>query len=219
MARPYQGYKLNGKKCVGTTTILGSFGDKGALIHSANRLGLQGKSIKEEWYTKAANIGTLAHDLFEAYINPKIEPPELTEYDSESIEKANIAFGSAKEWFKQSNLEIIDTEVSYVSEIHQFGGTIDAIGRSKGSPDNEVHILDWKTGGVFGSALFQVSAYSLLVEEFTDYKVTGFHVVRFSKDFGDFTHRYFPELNAQKNNFPALRKIYSLLKETEKRAR
>ena len=82
-----------------------------------------------------------------------------------------------------------------------------------------MHILDWKTGGVFGSALFQVSAYSLLVEEFTDYKVTGFHVVRYSKDFGDFTHRYFPELNAQKNNFPALRKIYSLLKETEKRAR
>ena len=58
-----------------------------------------------------------------------------------------------------------------------------------------------------------------LVKEFTEYKGTGFHVVRFSKEFGDFVHRYFPELNAQKNNFPALRKIYSLLKETEKRAR
>ena len=221
MARPTSGYKnAEGQRVPGTTTILGVFGDKGALIYSANRLGLDGKNIRDEWYGKAANIGTLAHDLFEAHIlaemgKPHTEPDQSV-YTDEEVETAHVAYGAAVEWLDQTNIRILQTETPLVSEKYQFGGTPDAIGVD--SKDRTV-ILDWKSGGVYGSALFQVAAYKLLVEECLNMKIEGFHVVRFAKETGDFVHRWYPELDKQAEAFPRMRELYTLLQETDKRAR
>src|SRR3990172_4640833 len=179
MARPAQGY-LNaaGVRVPGTTTILGLFGDKGGLVYAANQLGLAGKSTKDEWYGKAANIGTLAHELFDAEIKRRAGETvsvNMDAYTVTEIAKAQMAFGAACEWLDQTNLKILWTEKPLVSEALQFGGTPDAV--AVDSKDRQV-LCDWKSGGVYGSALFQVAAYALLVEEVMSMKVQGYHVVR-----------------------------------------
>lgn len=220
MARPIKGYyNAAGKRVPGTTTITGAFGDKGALIYSANKLGLEGKSIQDEWYGKAANIGTLAHDLFEQEIlarHGETIDVDSSDYTDEEQDKALTAFGSAIEWLEQTRIKILWTEKPLVSEAFQFGGTPDACGVD--TKDRTV-ILDWKSGGVFGSALFQVAAYKLIVEEVLNLKIEGFHIVRFAKDTGDFVHRYYPELDAQTEAFKQMRGLYDVLKDTDKRAK
>jgi len=216
VARPKGGYKNNaGKRLVGVTTVGGVFGDKGALIRAANYLGLDGKTVQDEWYTKASNIGTLGHDLFEAYLTEG-DPVDANSYTHEEIIKASIAKDAAIQWFEGSKMEIVWTEEPLVSEKMQCGGTPDALGKDHNG--NHV-ILDWKTGGVYGSALFQVAAYKIIVEENYDIEIKGFHVVRFAKDTGDFVHRYYPELDEQVEAFPQMVKLYRLLQRTEKRAK
>ena len=222
MARPKAGYKNNdGKRVSGVTTALNWFGDKGGIIYAANKLGLDGKNIRDEWYTKAANIGTLGHEMFEQYLHDTLDMDkitiDLTGYTDEEISKAKVAKMAAIAWFEQTNLEIVWTEKPLVSENMQIGGCPDALGRD--IQGNYV-IPDWKTGGVFGSALFQVAAYKILVEEnFQDIKIKGFHIVRFAKDTGDFVHRYYPELDEQVAAFPQMVKLYRLMQQTEKRAK
>ena len=220
MARPTHGYRNSaGERVPGTTTVLSSFGDKGGLVYAANKLGLEGKSIKDEWYGKAANIGSLAHDLFEAEIHRRIgsepisvdtallEPPEL--------KKAQTAFEAACGWLDQTRLKVLFTEKPLVSEALQLGGTPDAVAVDT---KDRVVVCDWKSGGVYGSALFQVATYKLLIEETLNLKVEGFHVVRFAKDTGDFVHRFYPELEQQEKAIPEMVKLYHLLKATDKRA-
>ena len=223
MGRPKGGYKNEaGKRIVGVTTVGGVFGDKGALIRAANYLGLDGKTVQQEWYTKASNIGTLGHDLFEHWllyglanrVGPQVD---CSPYSNEECAKANTAAHAAITWFGQTKMEIVWTEKPLVSEKMQCGGTPDALGKDH---TGKHVILDWKTGGVYGSALFQVAAYKIIVEEnFPEIKIEGFHIVRFAKDTGDFVHRYYPELDKQVEAFPQMVKLYRLLKETEKRAK
>lgn len=188
------------------------------MIYAANILGLEGKTIQEEWYTKAANAGTLGHDLFEAHILGN-DRPDTSEYEQEEIDKANTALGAAVRWWNMTDVELIWTEHPLVSEKLQLGGTPDALGKTPGLGEMEADIFDWKTGGVYGSALFQVATYKILVEETSDYKVKGFHIVRFAKDTGDFVHRYYPELDMQVKAIPYMRRLYDVIKDTDKRAR
>jgi len=216
MGRPAKGYKNEaGKRIVGVTTVGGVFGDKGAIIRAANYLGLDGKTVQDEWYTKASNIGTLGHDLFEDYLTER-KGVDLTSYTKNEVLKARIALDAAIQWIKGIDMEIVWTEKPLVSEKMQCGGTPDALGKDHNG--NHV-ILDWKTGGVYGSALFQVAAYKIIVEENYDIEIKGFHIVRFAKDTGDFVHRYYPELDEQVEAFPQMVKLYRLLQRTEKRAK
>jgi len=223
MGRPAKGYKNEaGKRIIGVTTVGGVFGDKGAIIRAANYLGLDGKTVQDEWYTKASNIGTLGHDMFEQYLTGGLSlnkgySVDLSLYANDEIAKAIVAKNSAIQWFEGSKMEIVWTEQPLVSEKMQCGGTPDALGKDHNG--NHV-ILDWKTGGVYGSALFQVAAYKIIVEEnFPEIKIEGFHIVRFAKDTGDFVHRYYPELDEQVEAFPQMVKLYRLLQRTEKRAK
>ena len=222
MARPKTGYQnKDNKRLAGVTTALNWFGDKGGIIYAANKLGLEGKTIKDEWYTKAAHIGTLGHDLFEQHIHKELNMElieiDLDEYTTEEITRANVAKGAAVQWFENTKLEIVWTEMPLVSEKMQIGGTPDALAID--SQKNYV-IPDWKTGGVFGSALFQVAAYKIIVEEnFPEIEIKGFHIVRFAKDTGDFVHRYYPELDEQVEAYPQMVKLFRLMQATEKRAK
>ena len=221
MGRPYVGYhNKEGKRLTGVTTILGAFGNKGGIISAANRLGLEGVDIKELWYKEAAHIGTLAHDMFEAHINPAVPLPDLSDYTDIEVAGANTAFDAFEAWWNQTNLEIVHTETSLTSEVHQFGGTIDAVGRLKNQDPDECVILDWKTSkGIFGKDLMQVAAYSILLEENTDLKVQGFHIVRLDKLQSDFVHRYFPNMDTIIEAWPVMVQMYELIKQTEARAR
>ncbi len=68
--------------------------------------------------------------------------------------------------------------------------------------------------------LIQLAAYNLLwLENHPDRPLTGgFHLCRFSKENGDFSHHYWPNLDDAREQFILLRRAYDLDKQLKKRA-
>jgi hypothetical protein len=227
MAHPKGGYKNKaGKRVPGTTTITGRFKDSGALLWWAFG---QGKSAErgeiESLYDKrdeAAEAGTLAHAMIESYIKGMAwaDHPDVTGKESaEVVEQATKGFDNARKWLDQTSIEIVLTEPELVSELHQFGGSPDAIGKL----DGKYCLLDWKTSnGLYPDFLIQVGGgYVLLVNEcLPEYPITGgIHVCRFSKEFGDFHHHYFDDLPEAREQFLLFRQAYENDKLLKKRAK
>lgn len=205
MPTPRKGYFLkDGSKVPGTTTVLGRFKDSGALLRWAWKRGRDFPN--EDLYAsrdEAGTIGTAAHAMVEARIRG-VDPYAVAELAElladEARAKAKNAFDMYEAWASMSKLEIVDQEMQLVSEVYQFGGTPDAIGRISG----ELCLVDWKTSnGVFSDYLLQLAAYRLLWEEnYPDRPLTGgFHLCRFSKEHGDFAHHFYRELDDARNMF------------------
>ena len=217
MARPAQGYKNNaGQRVPGTTTIIGRFKESGALLHWAFKQGQSGVASLYEKRDEAAEAGTLAHDMIECFILNKPQP-EHVNVNPQIAERAANAFVQFREWWDQTRIEIIATERAYVSERHQFGGTVDAIGRdTKG----RIVLVDWKTSnGVYQDYLIQLGAYALLLEECApDWKPETFHLLRVAKESADFAHHYYGELEEAKTQFLLFRQAYDIDARLKKRA-
>lgn len=206
-----------GKRLPSVTTILSRFKDSGALLYWANTQGLEGKTL-DQARIPAATAGTMAHSMVEAHLN-KQPLPELSG-DADVIAKAKRAFDAFLTWSEMSRLEIRHTEVSLVSDVHKFGGTLDAIGIINGG--NGLALIDWKTSnGVYSDYLYQMAAYRLLWEEaYPEHPITGgFHLCRFSKEDGDYAHHHFPSLDEEAETFLIMRRLYDRVKATEKRVR
>jgi hypothetical protein len=207
-------YKLaDGTKVPGVTTILSRFKESGALMHWAWTQGKEGKDYRET-RDKAANAGTVAHAMVEAHIKGFTFDP--TPYDSETLKKAETAFGAFLEWATASHLKPVKSETSLVSEKHRFGGTLDTM-----LIHGKLAIGDWKTsGGVYSDMLAQVAAYGALWEEnFPLETITGgYHILRFDKEYGDFNHHWYPELNDGWEYFKLVRQAYEFDKKLRKRA-
>ena len=219
MPHPKGGYKLlDGTKAPGVTTILGRWKESGGLMHWAFK---QGKSAERgeisHLYDKrdeAANAGTLAHDLVESHIN-KTKAPELPK--NKVGELAQQGFENYLRWAADNRLEIISQEMQLVSEKYRFGGCPDAVGvNSRG----ELCLLDWKTSnGVYPDYIIQLAAYWKLWELNNPTRPIkgGFHLCRFSKEYADFAHHYWAEVDTGWEQFKLLRKAYDLDKELKKR--
>lgn len=230
MATPKQGYfNAAGKRLPGTTTVIGRFKDSGALIKWAYKQGREheamfarGEDAPRELYEvtqAAADIGTIAHNMVEVSI--KGENPEgvlaLSGLPVESQEKARSSFSAYQTWASMSRMGIIEQEMPLISEAHQFGGTPDAIGLING----ELCLLDWKTSNsVYSDYLLQLAAYRVLWEEnYPDRPlVGGSHLLRFSKEHGDFAHHFYRDLSEAWEMFKHLRGAYSLDAALRKRA-
>lgn len=215
MARPYQGYKnAAGERIPGTTTIIGRFKESGGLLQWAFKQGQSGAPNLYAERDKAADAGTLAHELIEAHILGKAPPEQTAEISV--FEKAQNAFTQFLEWRDQTKIEIVATERAYVSEKHQFGGTVDAIGRDM---KGRIVLLDWKSSNsVYVDYLMQLAAYALLLEECApEWKPEGFHLLRVAKESADFAHYYFGELEQAKQSFLLMRELYDLDKILKKR--
>ena len=216
MARPYQGYKNSaGEKIPGVTTIIGRFKESGGLLQWAFKQGQSGAPTLYTERDRAAEAGTLAHDMIEHTILGK--PFDPGSVDAALFAKAQNAHAQFIEWKEQSRIEIVATEKSYVSEKHQFGGTVDAIGRDM---KGRVVLLDWKTSNsVYTDMLVQLAAYALLLEECApEYKPEGFHLLRVAKESADFAHHFYGELDDAKKQFLLFRDAYELDKLIKKRA-
>lgn len=225
MGRPTQGYyNAAGDKLPGTTTIIGRYKESGGLVQWAyksgrehERLVAQGKAAPRHLYDvvdEAALAGNIAHDMIEAHILGKEFKPEGSD---EILAKAQNSFAQFLEWREQSRIEIVATERAYVSERHQFGGTVDAIGRDgKG----RIVLLDWKTSNaVYQDYLIQLAAYALLLEECApEWTPQGFHLLRVAKESADFAHHFFGELEDAKKAFVLMRELYKLDAGLKKRA-
>jgi PD-(D/E)XK nuclease superfamily len=215
MARPAAGYRTkDGTRVPGTTTICGRFKESGGLLQWAFKQGQSGAAHLYEQRDQAAEAGTLAHDMIEAHILGQKQKAVVA--DPTVLTKANNAFAQFLEWQEQSRLEIIETEKSYVSELHRFGGTVDAIGRdAKG----RIVLVDWKTSNaVYQDYLIQLAAYALLLEECSIHKPKSFHLLRVAKESADFAHHYFGELEDAKKAFLLMRQLYDLDAILKKRA-
>lgn len=222
MARPRGGYKtIDGEKVPGVTTICGRFKDAGGLIFWAWQQGHDGFDFRET-RDAAAEAGTVAHALVEYHITGKSDQEIATLIEeqrikTEILEKAYQAYQNYLRWEALTKLKVVKTEMSLVSEKHKFGGTFDGIAVVE--IEGKLALADWKTGGIYVEALIQTAAYRGLWEELNpDQPITGgFHIVSFSREEGDFTHKYFTELDDGWRQFLLLREAFELDKRLKKR--
>jgi len=203
-----------GKPVPSVTQVISRFKDSGGLIWWAWNEGREGRDFRET-QGAAASAGTLAHKMVECEIRgqafqPNGEPPE-------TLAKASRAFAMFQEWSRHTQLVPVDTEVKLVSEELQVGGTIDAV-----SILDKVALLDWKaSNAVYVDYLIQIAAYGALWNEHNpDRPITGgYHLVRFSKDEGDFSQHYFSDLSDALESFKLMRRLFDLDKKLKARVK
>jgi hypothetical protein len=234
MPTPRLGYKAaDGKKIPSVTTIL-KIKDPGALINWAYRTGRehgvlegQGQPAPSGLYegSDILAIGTCVHSMCEAWVKGD-EPMLVLEkaLEEETVNdkatfraQAASAYSAFEFWCKGTQLEIVDCEVQVISETHRYGGTLDFIGKL----NNRLVLGDFKTSnGVWPEYLCQLAAYAKAYEETTGNKIDGgYHLLRFSKENGDFGHHFYPSLDD--DAWPAflhLRALYDLNEKLKKRA-
>lgn len=219
MPTPRQGYRLqDGTKVPGTTTIISRFKDSGALMHWAFKQGQSGKSHLYEETDKAADIGTAVHEAVELYLYDKDYTAPIRELPPEDQAKAESGFHAFLSWYSMNKVEIVEQEMQLVSEQYRYGGTPDAIGSIGGG----LCLLDWKTSNaVYSDYLIQLAAYKNLWEENNpDRPLTGgYHLCRFSKNHGDFSHHYYPNLDEAWTQFTLLRQAYDIDKQLKERTK
>lgn len=219
MARPQEGYRNKiGVRIPGTTTIIGRFKESGGLLHWAFKQGQSGAASLYEKRDEAAVAGNIAHDMIESFILGKPQPVESSAKATPDIlERASNAFAQFGEWYEQTKIQVIATEKSYVSEIYQFGGTVDAIGRDA---RGRVVLVDWKTSNsVYSDYLIQLAAYQLLLEECSEWRPEGFHLLRVAKESADFAHYFYGELEEAKRAFILMRELYDIDKKLSARVK
>ena len=220
MPHPKGGYKINGKRIPGVTTIISRFKETGGLMHWAFE---QGKAAQrgeiDNLYDKrdeAGDAGTLAHAFVENHIR-KLPEPDVAGYSEKIIELAKQGFENYLTWAANTKIEIIEQEMELVSEIYRFGGCPDAIGVDA---QGRLCLPDWKTSnGVYPDYIIQLAAYKQLWEEnHPDKPLTGgFHLCRFSKEHADFAHHYWSELDDAWEQFKLFRQAYEISKKLKKR--
>jgi len=225
MPTPRKGYNLqDGTIVPSVTTILGRFKESGGLIRWAYNQGKEGKDLYET-KTAAADAGTMAHAAIELYINDKDPQEAFVGAADDIISKAKGAFSAYLTWERHTKLKIITQEVQLVCELYRFGGTPDAIGEI----DGELCLLDWKTSNdIYSDYLIQLAAYGWLIgygvrmdtgEALHMQLNGGFHLLRFSKQNGDFAHHYYRELNLAWEAFVLQRRLYDICIDLKERVK
>lgn len=230
MATPKAGYRAqDGRRLPSVTTILGRFKDSGGLIKWAYRQGrehehaaLTGGEDPGDLYAvtkKAADAGSVAHDLIEQHVlsgQVQTELPSQWREISQTI--SDLAWNSYRqfqEWLANTRITVDSTEELLVSEKYRYGGTYDALGRDS---QGRVILLDWKTSNaVYGDYLLQLAAYGQLVLECKDIKVEGYHLLRVRKETADFSHHYWQNLDEEFEAFLHMRELYELMYKIGKR--
>jgi hypothetical protein len=183
---PHQKYiTAEGLEVPGGSTICKIGDDPCALIHWAWALGKDGKDYRAE-RDKAADIGTLAHFMCEAFLNGFV--CDLSDYDQADIDKALVCYNKFVDWWEAEGLSKIATEAQMVHPTKRFGGTIDLVAFDR---ENKVCLIDIKTSKrISDSYIRQIAGYTELwdfcqVEEKT--KVNRWAIVRIGKqEEGDF---------------------------------
>lgn len=200
-----------GKRVPGVTTVIsGNLGwNKQALMAWANAQGLEGRHHRDVSQA-AADIGTIAHAMVEGHLKGKAwqEIVGHATVPPESMEKAENAFNAFIEWKELVNFELLNSEISLVSEQYNFGGTIDVA-----AIQNKISIVDLKTSNdIYADHRIQIAAYGKLWNEnFPDKQVQAYYILRLGKD-GSFAYYYWPELDQAWEAFKCLLILHNLKK-------
>ena len=163
MPTPTAGYELNGRRIPSVSSILniglGGY-SKDALMAWSWKEGKEGRDYRET-RQKAADAGTIAHAMIEAFLNGDayVIPADTSQ---EMIDQADAAYRAFLEWHAWHRIVILDQEVPLVCPVHRFGGTFDALGMLDDVPT----LFDWKTSsGVYSSYPVQIAAYQWLIAQ------------------------------------------------------
>jgi hypothetical protein len=214
MARPTGGYRNRAQQRVpGTSTISGMLKECEPLMFWSHQQGLAGRDYRD-MRDAAAGAGTMVHEAAECW---KQGRPYEWVGEPGLIKKAQTGYHAFLEWTQQTKLRVEETELSLVSERHQYGGTFDAtlIG------DRRV-MADYKTAAsLYPEHLLQIAAYGALWNEnFPDKPITGgFYILRFSREYGDFSAHWFGELEEAWQAFLCCRQLYDLKAKIKARCR
>ena len=215
---PKAGYRLkSGKQIPGVTTILGRFKDSGGLLYWAFAQGKAGKLNLYDDRDKAADAGTVAHDMVfsdlhgENYARPDGTPDDI-------YAAGRNGFENYKKWQRQTRMFILPLEIQLVDEEFEFGGTPDAAFEIDGNLD----VGDWKTSnGIYLDYIIQGAAYRRLwnVNKPDKVQMKGLHICRFSKEGGNFAHHYYDSdtLDLAWEQFKHFRAAYQLDQMLKKR--
>jgi hypothetical protein len=210
---PRRDYKnAQGEKLQGVTTHINVLA-KPALVGWAFK---QGQAYERgeigglyESRDKAGDAGTLSHEMVECYLKGQETPP-LDGIAPDVLDKAEGCYQAFIGWQERQSFEMVESEIPLVSEEHQFGGTIDIVGRVGG----ELAIVDIKTSkGIFFSMKVQVAAYGRLWNENRAEKIGEYHILRLGPG-GEFEHHFFPSLDDEWRVFLACLEINRILRAT-----
>lgn len=209
-ARQHTVYKnMDGKRVPGVTTITGVM-DKPALVRWANQLGLQGID-STKYVDDLAAIGTLAHYLIQCHLTG--EKPDTSDYSANQIDMAENGLLRFMAWQDETGYVAEWCEKQFVSEIYQYGGTIDSYGTLT-KRGNRKALVDIKTAkAIYDDMFTQVAGgYALLLSE-SEYLVDDVIIVRVGRtaEEGDRAEEKVcpcPDLHEQR--FLTCRKLYDL---------
>jgi hypothetical protein len=167
-------HNAKGEKIPGVTTVLGELA-KPALIHWAWDLGM--KQIDYRTHRDIlADVGTLAHYLIVCHL--KGETVDASEYSAKQIDLAENCLLSYYEWARHHTIEPILIETPLVSEVHQFGGTLDFYGKI----DGILTLMDFKTGKkIYDEHFYQLAALRVALIE-NDHAVGTSRILNIGRD-------------------------------------
>ena len=223
MPTPREGYRLaSGEVVPGTTTILGRFDDKGALMYWAFNKGLTAGLAGEKFarlYDKKeeADIGTHVHDMILEDLHGRELPAFPLVFTDAMKEAATNAFENYKREIGMLNAFIMPIETPLVSEQYKYGGTLDGVMQYGEVLDG----LDWKSSkSIYTGYLIQGAAYrQLWNENHPNTPMDGFRVYRFAKEDGGFGQaRFSPkDLDLAFKQFLLFREAFELDKQLKRK--
>lgn len=163
---------------------------------------LEAKSAHRRKATEAKDSGTLAHDFIEKWIDSKIIGGAFAEELTD--EKALNAVNEFKKWEVAHQVTWLASELVVGSQIHEFGGKLDALAIVDGVPS----VIDFKTSNQISKDYFlQLAAYELALEEM-GIKVWQRIILRIPKDGTAFEALVVPTpLDLDRQAFLALRQV------------
>ena len=219
--QPY--YVTDGTRVPSVTTVL-NIVDKPALKpwafsegRKSGRNELLGKPFAatlSEVTQDALNIGSIVHLMVETDVKGGIpKPPD--DLDGALLERVMSGYSAYLSWKNGSRIKIVEAEIPLISEKHRFGGTADFVAEL----DGQLVLGDVKTSNsVYAEYLAQMAAYGAAYEEVRGEKVTGYHLLRFAKEHGDFAHHYYPNLDDALDAFLTMRRLYEQMAKLRRRA-
>jgi hypothetical protein len=171
-----------GEELPGVTTVLDILG-KPALIYWAWNQGKKGLDYRKV-SSKAADVGTVAHALSEAYL--KGMELDTSNLPADVLDTAETSYIQFVQWWDQQGLDVMFTERALISEKWQCGGTMDIMARRRSN--GNIVVIDLKTSkAIYREMRIQLSAYAAMSEEMGGPKVDERIIARIGKESkGDF---------------------------------
>lgn len=173
-------HNSNGEEVPSVTTVLRIFHKE--LSGWANSLGFRGINVKK-YLEERALYGTNVHKVCECFFNDEPVDSNVIQFIGEATyERILEKLAYLKEILSEKGYTIYRTELALEGE--RFGGTIDLLFFNE--EKNDYLLLDLKTSkSTYNTMLMQLSAYTMLLEECENIKVTKFGIILIEKETSD----------------------------------